>query len=144
LTVSRETRETVDAVAALLADGASDDVSNKQVAAHLELDESATSRRASKARKAGYLVNREDRRGKPARYVVGEAMPADTPILPEPSELAKVCTVARLSEGRAPVPDAGSSVGPDEPPAIASLPVATDAEQERYERAVRLIEEERE
>ena len=36
----------------------------------------------------GYLRNLEDRKGKPARLVVGDQMPEDQEILPVPEDLA--------------------------------------------------------
>jgi len=35
----------------------------------------------------GYLVNRETRRGRPARIVLGDSMPEMVKLLPEPGEL---------------------------------------------------------
>jgi hypothetical protein len=139
LTVSHETRETVEAVAHLAAEGERG-VSNKQIAAHLGLDESATSRRARKARDAGYLVNLEDKRGKPARYVVGEPMPEDARLLPEPSELAGSCTVAPVSEGGAGLAETRRASREEEGSAPDDLPLASEAEQESYERALRLVQ----
>jgi hypothetical protein len=136
LTVSPETRETVEAVAKLAADGAREGVSNKQIATQLRLDESAASRRARKARDGGYLVNLEDKRGKPARYVLGEPMPEDFSILPEASELAEPCTLAPFPPGGADREVTGAPIRADESGASNDLPVATDVEQARYERAV--------
>ena len=59
MTVAPETREAVEAVARLGNDQAPEGVSNKQLAARLGLDESSASRRARKAKAAGYLVNLE-------------------------------------------------------------------------------------
>jgi hypothetical protein len=44
------------------------------------------------AKERGYLVNREDKRGQPAKYALGEPLPEDTPILPDR------CSVAALWE----------------------------------------------
>jgi hypothetical protein len=138
LTVSPETRETVNAVAELTADGAAEGVRNKQIATRLGLDESSTSRRARKARDAGYLVNLEDRRGKPARYLVDEPMPEDVPILPAPSELAESCTIAPLPAGGGDSAVTDEPCGMDERGASDDLPVASEREQALYERATRL------
>lgn len=65
----------------------------------LKLDKSAISRRARAAASLGYLVNREDRRGKPARYVLGEPLPEELELLPSVETLRDRCTVADVSEG---------------------------------------------
>jgi hypothetical protein len=83
-TVSTTVRETVDAVAALK----KDEVSLGELAAKLALDKSVTSRRLRQATELGYLVNRETRRGRPARIVLGDPMPEVVKLLPEPAELA--------------------------------------------------------
>ena len=83
-TVSTTVRETVDAVAALK----KDEVSRGELAAKLALDKSVTSRRLRQATELGYLVNRETRRGRPARIVLGDPMPEMVKLLPEPGELA--------------------------------------------------------
>jgi hypothetical protein len=100
--VSPQTRETVEAVARLRSDGA-ERVSLGALARSLGLDKSAVSRRAQKAREAGYLVNDEDRRGKPAKYRLGEALPEEQPLLPDVEQLSDVCcSVARPArKGRA-------------------------------------------
>jgi hypothetical protein len=93
-TVSHATRETVEAVAALVAVYPKG-VSAQAVAVHLSLDKSNVSRRLSVAGSAGWLVNQEDRRGRPGRWLMGERLPDEQRLLP---------TVARLravAEGRA-------------------------------------------
>lgn len=85
--VSATIRETVAAVAALTA---SDDAtaSITQIAKELKLDKGAASRRVAAARDAGYLVNLEDKKGKPARLVIGADLPDDLDILPDPGRLS--------------------------------------------------------
>jgi hypothetical protein len=83
-TVSTTVRETVHAVAALK----KDEVSLGELAGKLALDKSVTSRRLRQATELGYLVNRETRRGRPTRIVLGDPMPEVVKLLPEPSELA--------------------------------------------------------
>jgi hypothetical protein len=101
-TVKVETRETVEAVAALQGDH-EDGVSLPAIATRLGLDKSVVSRRWRVAREGGYLVNREERRGRPARLVTGEPLPDETPILPIPEAIAEgCCTVARPPEGDTP------------------------------------------
>lgn len=103
-TVSPTIRETVACVADL-ADG--DGVTVRRVAERLGLDRSATSRRLLAARERGYLSNLEDRRGRPARYVVGEPLPEERVLLPhsctppedETAGQEGVCTGAGVAEG---------------------------------------------
>jgi hypothetical protein len=101
-TVKPETRETVETVAALQADH-ENGVPLPAVANTLSLDKSVVSRRWRVARDGGYLVNLEERRGRPARLIIGEPLPDETPILPTPEALAEgCCTVARPPEGGTP------------------------------------------
>ena len=85
-TVSPAIRETVAAVAALEQETGLP-VAVTRLAERLGLDKSAASRRASVATRDGYLVNAEDKRGRPARLQVGEPLPAERPILPTPADL---------------------------------------------------------
>lgn len=104
-TVKPETRETVQAVAALQGDH-EHGVPLPAVATRLALDKSVVSRRWRVAREGGYLVNLEERRGRPARLVVGEPLPDETPILPAPAAVAEgCCTVASSPEGDTPSTD---------------------------------------
>jgi hypothetical protein len=66
-TVPATVRETVDALVTLK----KDELSLGELAAKLALDKSVTSRRLRQATELGYLVNRETRRGRPARIVLG-------------------------------------------------------------------------
>jgi hypothetical protein len=93
-TVKPETRETVQAVAALRPDH-EEGVPLPALANRLGLDKSVVSRRWRVARDGGYLVNVEDKRGRPAQLVVGEPLPDDVTILPDPRDLEECCTVAR-------------------------------------------------
>jgi hypothetical protein len=50
----------------------------------------------------GYIKNLEDRKGRPARLVLGDSLPEDVEILPAPERLAgesEGCTVAGAREG---------------------------------------------
>jgi len=50
----------------------------------------------------GYIKNLEDRKGRPARLVPGDALPEDVEILPRPERLigeSEGCTVAGVREG---------------------------------------------
>jgi hypothetical protein len=99
-TVSQATRETVAAVADLVASNAAG-VSVTALGTKLGLDKSAASRRVDVASRAGYLRNDEDRRGRPARLVLGDPLPVEMDVLPTPETLTKkCCTVAVLQEGR--------------------------------------------
>jgi hypothetical protein len=80
-TVSATIRDTVAAVDVLAAQHP-DGVPAAAVGLKLGLDKSAAWRRLHQAADAGYLVNQEERRGRPGRYVVGEPMPDDITILP--------------------------------------------------------------
>ncbi len=101
-TVSPIIRETVETVEKLVQEGDEDWVTNRAVAEELKIDKAAASRRVRAAVDRGYLKNLEDRKGHPARLVVGEPMPEDAEILPEPEELrgeSDGCAVDRVFEG---------------------------------------------
>ena len=92
-TVSPAIRETVEAIGRILATG-SEEVSISQLAHALGLDKSAVSRRAAAAVQQGFLWNREDRKGRPARLCLGEPIPAAIGILPT-REVLHGCSVDR-------------------------------------------------
>jgi hypothetical protein len=94
-TVSPTIRETVAAVERLCPTK-DDTAALAAIARELSLDKSAASRRASVAKERGYLVNRQDKRGQPAKYALGEPLPEDTSVLPDR------CSVAALWERDAP------------------------------------------
>lgn len=73
-------RETVHVVQAA---DQTDGITVKMVAQKLRLDRSAAHRRLQAARERGYLINVEDKRGRPARYAIGEALPEDIELLPK-------------------------------------------------------------
>jgi hypothetical protein len=58
-----------------------------QVADYLKLDKSAASRRVSAAIKGGFLVNSEERKGRPACLELGEPLPGEQEVLPSPETL---------------------------------------------------------
>ena len=104
VTVSREVREVVDAVRRLT-DEKSTEVSLTQLAQALRLDKSAASRRVTGAVERGFLVNNEDRKGRPARIALGDALPDDFEILPTVTAVAgDRGGVAPLREGMTPLP----------------------------------------
>ncbi len=90
--VSPTIRETVGAVKMLLSDDCSE-VNAKAVAEVLGLDKSSNSRRIKRALADGYLVNSEEKKGKPMRLVIGDSLPEDHAALPHPDELLG-CAVA--------------------------------------------------
>src|SRR5882672_11458990 len=93
--VSTTVPETVDAISALN----KHEVSLGELAAKLGLDKSAVSRRLRQATELGYLVNRETRSGRPARIALGDALPDEVQVLPQPDQLAASPSVAVLHYG---------------------------------------------
>jgi hypothetical protein len=92
--VAATVRQTVETVVSL--NGGSDEgVSAMAVAGCLGIDKSNASRRLKAAADGGYIVNREDRRGKAARWVPGEPLPDDRVLLPAAEVIAERCAVAR-------------------------------------------------
>lgn len=85
-TVKPEVREVVELVARHLTEGRSE-VRQIELKEALRLDKSAVSRRVAGALDAGYLRNLEDRKGRPARLVLGELLPEEIEVLPGPEKL---------------------------------------------------------
>jgi DNA-binding transcriptional ArsR family regulator len=101
-TVPQIVRETVQAVAAAAIE---EGISVAQLARALKIDKATASRRWTRARDGGYLKNREDRRGKPARIVLADPLPDDMQVLPSLEDLSDRCAVDRVAEGvTTPVP----------------------------------------
>ncbi len=90
-TVRPEVRETVTAVADLLRQGETE-VRQSDLLSRLKLDKSAISRRVADALQRGYLRNLEDKKGRPARLVLGDPLPDELDVLPTPERL-RGCTV---------------------------------------------------
>jgi hypothetical protein len=90
--IKPEVRETVDVVK-LLIDGGKREVMQADIKKALKLDKSAVSRRVTAALDAGVLHNLEDRKGRPARLVLGEPLPREIELLPK-SERLHGCVVA--------------------------------------------------
>lgn len=112
-------RETVNAVESLFTSG-KEETSLAAVAASLNLDKSAASRRVKAAIERGYLKNLEDRKGRPARLQLGEPLPANVDILPAPDALREEsCTVAPCTGTDSPLVLATTE--PREPDIQASL-----------------------
>ena len=79
-------RETVEAVKR--ARGVADEpVRLGKVAELLDLDKATVSRRVNLCIKGGWLGNDEERKGRPARLIVGERLPDERPALPPPDDL---------------------------------------------------------
>jgi hypothetical protein len=98
-TVKPQIREVVEATARLIAEGR-EDVRQADLTAALKLDKSAISRRVAGALDGGFLKNLEDRKGRPARLVLGDPLPANRDVLPPPDRLTSCeqlrgCTVDR-------------------------------------------------
>jgi hypothetical protein len=100
-TVSEIVRETVGKVNDLTRRH-EEPVTIAEVGRALDLDKNATYRRVQRAIEGGYVKNLEDRKGRPARLVVGDPMPEDREVLPEPQELLDESggfRVSKVSEG---------------------------------------------
>ena len=86
--VSPVVRDTVEAVRALQAKTIDNSpVNQAALVSFLKLDKSAVSRRVRQALELGYLINQEDKRGRPYQLVVGTKMPEDRGVLPSPEEV---------------------------------------------------------
>jgi hypothetical protein len=97
--VSTTIRETVAAVAKLTTTQG-DEATLRQVADELDLDKSAASRRVRAALDRGYLKNSEFIKERSLRLVLGDPLPGDTELLPDPETLEqKCCSVAVKSGG---------------------------------------------
>ena len=92
-TMKPEVREIVSVVAALI-DAGETEVMQADIKKVLKLDKSAVSRRVAAALEAGVLRNLEDRKGRPARLVLGDPLPEEIELLPIPGRLHG-CTVDR-------------------------------------------------
>jgi len=104
-TVSVSLRQTVGAVGELQKQVGADSVSITSLGQKLNLDKSAASRRAKEATAKGYLKNLEDRRGRPAKLVLGDPLPGDVEVLPRLETIkARCCTVAPMQQGDEPPP----------------------------------------
>jgi len=93
-TVPKTIRETVAAVAAGIGE-----VSLASLAQKMKLDKSAVHHRVKKAIDRGYLVNREEKRGMPARIATADPLPDEIEILPDPDALEDRCSVEAPMEG---------------------------------------------
>lgn len=88
-TVSDAIRETVEAVKELL--HTINEVRITHVARALGISKQAAQQRVYKAIYGGWLVNQENRKGRPAILALGDPLPEETGILPTPPELKSIC-----------------------------------------------------
>jgi hypothetical protein len=86
-TVSPTLRETIAAVKFLNVSGHG--ISVTAVAKHLNLDKSSATRRTAVGIQQGYLRNLEERKGRPARLVLGETLPDEAELLPSTEALQR-------------------------------------------------------
>ncbi|SPM43341.1 Mycobacterium numidiamassiliense ORFan [Mycobacterium numidiamassiliense] len=93
--VSGTVRETVNAVKEL-ASAHPWGVMARDIAAYLNLDKSNVSRRLAMAADDGYLVNQEDKRGRPGRWVIGDPLPGSDGLLPTAAQLRNPVAVPDL------------------------------------------------
>lgn len=93
-TVKAEVRDTVKAVANI----SPKPVSVTQVATYLKMDKSSVSRRVQVAIAGGYLVNSEEKKGRPFKLDLGDPLPEETKILPDPDSLSQAAEDDYYSE----------------------------------------------
>ena len=86
-TVPATVRETVEMVTLLLA-GEKKTVAHSDLRKSLKLDRGVISRRVRAACDRGYLKDLEDRKGRPARLVLGDPMPDESDVIPTPEALS--------------------------------------------------------
>jgi hypothetical protein len=102
-TVPEIVRETVEVARRLLEDSDDEPITIKAIGDELGLDKQPAYRRVQMALEDGYLKNLEDRKGRPAKLVLGDPLPEDQEILPQPDDLGGGFTVLGFS-GRADAP----------------------------------------
>lgn len=109
--VPKTIRETVEVVEQILRDSDAVTVTVATVARELKLDNSTALRRVRAAVDRGHLKNLEDRKGRPARLEVADALPEDIEVLPSVKRLWG-CMVAGETEGMGtPPPPVASKAG---------------------------------
>jgi hypothetical protein len=80
-TVPSTVRQTAEKLARLYTDD-EEPVTIVKLAAELKLDKLSAWRRVRAAIDCGYVKNLEDRKGRPARLVLGDSLPDDLEVLP--------------------------------------------------------------
>jgi len=93
-TVDKKVREVVIAVEKAIV-GDNDHATLQHLCNTLKLHKSTVSRRVSQAISSGYLVNTQDKRGKPYKLIIGEPLPGEVELLPAPEKVG-CCTVADI------------------------------------------------
>jgi hypothetical protein len=95
-------RETVEVVKKLKKSPAwSGGVPQSEVKKILGLDKGTVSRRIGHAIGLGYLLNEEERQGRPARLILGDPLPDEVEVLPRPELFVDDgCSVAASPEGQ--------------------------------------------
>src|SRR5829696_5102017 len=106
--VPKTIRETVEVVEKRLGDSNGEAVTVAAVARELKLDNSTALRRVRAATDRGHLENLEDRKGRPARLVLGDPLPDDAEVLPSVERL-RGCTVAGETGGMGNPPPPGAN-----------------------------------
>ena len=114
-TIKPEVKETIRAVQDLLAHGLEEEdddnfVKQADLKKALKLDKSVVSRRVAAALDAGLLRNLEDRKGRPAKLVLGDPLPDEIELLPTPERLHG-CTVDGGDNNTNPSPYSGNGAG---------------------------------
>jgi hypothetical protein len=131
-TVSTAVRETVDTVADLIANG-QDTVSQAEIGRALKLDKSAVSRRVRQAITAGYLRNTEEGKpGRKAKLVLGDPLPDELELLPDPSQLTDRCSVDVDSEEDTTPPPQNRRVDPSRSHELALIAALEDLQAESW------------
>jgi hypothetical protein len=124
-TVPPTVRETVTAVGACVGGGVGE-VSLTSLARKMKLDKNSAHHRVRKAIERGYLVNREEKRGMPARIAIADPLPEEIEILPTADVLGGRWSVGASTEGykREDTEEDKSrsnEKGPDSPPSLLPL-----------------------
>lgn len=97
--VSKETRETVEAVASILMGSVDGAATIQQIAQRLGIDRSAASRRVDQCLDNGFLATAERRTGKQMKLMLGEPLPENEVLLPTAEEIQE-----QLSRGQSQPP----------------------------------------
>jgi hypothetical protein len=97
-TVPPTVRETVTAVGPSVGGGVGE-VSLTVLARTMKLDKNSAHHRVRKAVERGYLVNREEKRGMPARITLADPLPDEIEILPTVETLERCWSVGASTEG---------------------------------------------
>lgn len=75
-------------------------VSGSDIVRKLGIDKANVSRHVNAAIEQGYLSNLEDRKGRPARYVLGEKLPEDAAVIPTAKAVARYLKAAKAKAAK--------------------------------------------